>query len=52
MTWRDKAMASLLARLSAMGDKSVARLDGQLPHWRIVRAELGSLPLGHEDWRT
>jgi len=27
-------------------------LDAQLPHWRLVRAELGSLPLGNEDWRT
>lgn len=34
------------------GDRFMALLDGHLPHWRLVRAELGSLPLGHEDWRT
>jgi predicted metal-dependent hydrolase len=34
------------------GDRFLALLDAHLPHWRLVRSELGSLPLGHEDWRT
>ena len=25
-------------------------LDRQMLHWRLTRAELGSLPLGHESW--
>jgi predicted metal-dependent hydrolase len=26
------------------------KLDELLPHWRLTRAELGALPLGHERW--
>ena len=26
------------------------KLDQLLPHWRLTRAELGALPLGHEHW--
>jgi predicted metal-dependent hydrolase len=26
------------------------QLDALLPHWRLVRDELGALPLGHESW--
>jgi hypothetical protein len=26
------------------------RLDALLPHWRLMRDELGDLPLGHERW--
>ncbi|MES2210153.1 MAG: SprT family zinc-dependent metalloprotease [Chloroflexota bacterium] len=33
-------------------DRFLGLLDAQLPHWRLVKAELGALPLGHEDWRT
>jgi predicted metal-dependent hydrolase len=34
------------------GDEFLALLDRLLPRWRLVRAELGSLPLGYEVWRT
>ena len=27
-----------------------ARLDAVMPHWRLMRSELGALPLGHETW--
>ena len=27
-----------------------ARMDELLPHWRLMRSELGALPLGHEHW--
>jgi predicted metal-dependent hydrolase len=33
------------------GQDFVAILDMWLPQWRLVRDELGALPLGHENWR-
>lgn len=33
------------------GEDFVTLLDRVMPHWRFIRDELGSLPLGHEDWR-
>jgi predicted metal-dependent hydrolase len=32
------------------GSEFQRRLDEVLPHWRMTRAELGALPLGHERW--
>jgi predicted metal-dependent hydrolase len=34
------------------GDVFITLLDRLLPRWRFIRAELGSLPLGYEIWRT
>lgn len=34
------------------GEQFFALLDRVLPRWRLVRAELGALPLGHDIWRT
>ncbi len=32
-------------------DRFVALLDQKLPQWRLVRDELNSAPLAHEEWR-
>jgi predicted metal-dependent hydrolase len=34
------------------GDDFVSILDMWLPGWRLARDQLGSLPLGHETWRS
>lgn len=32
-------------------DRFIALMDGFLPKWRLLRDELNSAPLGHEDWQ-
>ncbi|MBF0159758.1 MAG: M48 family metallopeptidase [Magnetococcales bacterium] len=32
------------------GKEFVALLDAHLPHWRMTRERLNSMPLGHEEW--
>jgi predicted metal-dependent hydrolase len=32
------------------GERFHALLDRGMPHWRFIKAELGSLPLGHSTW--
>lgn len=32
------------------GDRFIALMDLHMPRWRVIRAELNSEPLGHEEW--
>ena len=33
-------------------DRFVAILDRNVPHWRVHRSELNSVPLAHENWKS